>query len=119
MLTFCSIISSTRLAHWILWGWGIPWVMIVDSKATTGSLFCKACLTLSEIIIDWEDVENNLRQQNLKIFGDIIIFVDKTQNNKDKKGERSRSFLMDENFWKLVYHLIWNVLQIGVFEIDI
>lgn len=44
-ITCCRTISSTSMAVTRLCGRGIPWVMIVDSSATTGRLFAKASST--------------------------------------------------------------------------
>ena len=55
------MIFCTLLAHSKLWGLGIPCVIMVDSKATTGSLLLRALLTCSDITTDFEE---NLRFEN-------------------------------------------------------
>lgn len=42
--------SSIFLAHPIFWGYGMPWLMIVDSSATTAFFLSSAYLTWSERI---------------------------------------------------------------------
>jgi len=44
----------------MLVGNGIPWVMIADSRATTGSFLSIAFWTSGEIYTEWLDEENNL-----------------------------------------------------------
>ena len=53
MALFYLIIFSTSKAVFILIGKCIPWVIIVDSKATIGSLFSSANLTFSAISIGY------------------------------------------------------------------
>lgn len=42
LITCSRTIFSTSRAVLMLWGWGMPCVMIVDSSATTGRLFIRA-----------------------------------------------------------------------------
>lgn len=80
-----------NVAHSRLFGWGMPWVTIVDSKATTGFPWCNAFCTSSDI---------SMTPVNS---GKSFIFkVDKNMISKKTNGNGSCNSTAGLNYWIII-----------------
>lgn len=71
-----KIIDSNFCAHSKFWGKGIPWLIIVDSKATTGLLSARAFYTSFDSTTHDGSVFHvaNFRKRLVSLFDSIILF---------------------------------------------